>query len=50
MYVETITLRFENYELDADQLLDMLPTDAIYMEKLVFRKEVKTNNNINGRW
>ena len=35
----------ENQQLVMDQLLDKDPTELYYMERIVFRKDVNTNNN-----
>ena len=35
----------ENQQLVMDQILDKVPTEIYYMERIVFRKDVNTNNN-----
>ena len=35
----------ENQQLVMDQILDKDPTELFYMERIVFRKDVNTNNN-----
>ena len=35
----------ENQQLVMDQILDKDPTELYYMERIVFRKDVNTNNN-----
>ena len=35
----------ENQQLVTDQILDKDPTELYYMERIVFRKDVNTNNN-----
>ena len=39
------TPSMENQQLVMDQILDKDPTELFYMERIVFRKDVNTNNN-----
>ena len=43
-YNPHFTPSLENQQLMTDQLLNKDPTELYYMERIVFRKDVKTNN------
>ena len=44
-HIPHFTPSLENQQLMMDQLLNKDPTELYYMERIVFRKEVNTNNN-----
>ena len=44
-YVPHYTPSMENQQLVMNQVLDKDPTELYYMERIVFRKDVNTNNN-----
>ena len=44
-YIPHYTPSMENQQLVMDQILDKDPTELYYMERIVFRKDVNTNNN-----
>ena len=44
-YIPHYVTSLENQQLVMDQILDKDPTELYYMERIVFRKDVNTNNN-----
>ena len=44
-YIPHYIPSMENQQLVMDQILDKDPTELYYMERIVFRKDVNTNNN-----
>ena len=44
-YIPHYTPRLKNQQIMVDQLLNKDPTELYYMERIVFRKDVNTNNN-----
>ena len=44
-YIPHYIPSMENQQLVMDQILDKDPTEIYYMERIVFRKDVNTNNN-----
>ena len=44
-HIPHYTPSMENQQLVMDQILDKDPTELFYMERIVFRKDVNTNNN-----
>ena len=44
-YIPHYTPSMENQQLVMDQILDKDPTELYYIERVVFRKDVNTNNN-----
>ena len=44
-YILHYTPSMENQQLVMDQILDKDPTEIFYIERVVFRKDVNTNNN-----
>ena len=44
-YIPHYTPSMESQQLVMDQILDKDPTELYYMERIVFRKDVNTNNN-----
>ena len=44
-YIPHYVPSLENQQLKMDQILDKDPTEVYYMERIVFRKDVNTNNN-----
>ena len=44
-YIPHYVPSLENQQLVMDQILDKDPTELYYMERVVFRKDVNTNNN-----
>ena len=44
-YIPHYTPSMENQQLVMDQILDKDPTEIFYTERVVFRKDVNTNNN-----
>ena len=44
-YIPHYTPSMENQQLVMDQILDKDPSELYYMERIVFRKDVNTNNN-----
>ena len=44
-YIPHYVPNLENQQLVMDQILDKNPTELYYMERIVFRKDVNTNNN-----
>ena len=44
-YIPHYTPSMENQQLMVDQILDKDPTELFYTERVVFRKDVNTNNN-----
>ena len=44
-YIPHYTPSMENQQLVMDQILDKDPTEIYYMERIVIRKDVNTNNN-----
>ena len=44
-YIPHYVPSLENQQLVMDQILDRDPTELYYMERIVFRKDVNTNNN-----
>ena len=44
-YIPHYIPSLENQQLVMDQILDKDPTEIYYMERIVFRKDVNTNNN-----
>ena len=44
-HIPHYTPSMENQQLVMDQILDKDPTELYYIERVVFRKDVNTNNN-----
>ena len=44
-YIPHYIPSMENQQLVMDQILDKDPTEIYYMERIVFREDVNTNNN-----